>query len=73
MRVTVNYDILYNGQTVYDGMAPAAKDLTHTFAQGCVYNIVVTLPAPGQEIKFTVKEQGGVGAWTGGTGAGLNY
>ena len=73
LQVTVNYDILYGGNTVYAGMAPAAKDLTHTFAQGCVYNIVVTLPAPGQEIKFTVKEQDGVGAWTGGTGAGLNY
>ena len=73
LKVTVNYDILYNGETVYAGMAPAAKELTHTFAQGCVYNIVVNLPAPGQEIKFTVKEQNGVGAWTEDTGAELKY
>ena len=73
LKVTVNYDILYNGKTVYAGMAPAAKEFTHTFAQGCVYNIVVNLPAPGQEIKFTVKEQNGVGAWTEGTGAELKY
>ena len=73
LKVTVNYDILYKNNTVYEDMSDT-KDLTYSFEQNSVYNINVTLPAPGQEIKFTVnKEQGGVGAWTEGTGAGLNY
>ena len=65
LKVTVNYDILYKGQTVYAGMS-ATKDLTHAFVQSNVYNITVELPAPGAEIKFTVKSENGVGAWTGG-------
>ena len=65
LKVAVNYDILYKGTTVYAGMS-VTKDLAHTFVQSNVYNITVTLPAPGAEIKFTVKENGGVGAWTGG-------
>ena len=65
LKVAVNYDILYKGKTVYAGMS-VTKDLTHTFVQSNVYNITVTLPAPGAEIKFTVKSENGVGAWTGG-------
>lgn len=72
LKVTVNYDILYNNNTVYAGMSDT-KDLTYSFAQNSVYNINVTLPAPGAEIKFTVNSVNGVGAWKEGTGAELEY
>jgi hypothetical protein len=65
LNIAVNYDILYKGQTVYAGKS-VSKDLTHSFAQSNVYNIIVALPAPGAEIKFTVSTENGIDAWTGG-------
>ena len=72
LEVTVNYDILYNGKTVYNGMS-ATKELAHSFEQSNVYNIIVTLPAPGDAIQFTVLSENGVGAWTEGDDAELKY
>ena len=66
LAVTVTYDIVYNGTTVKTGVE-VKKSLTHDFAKGNVYTIVVELPAPGQPIQFSVEETNGIDAWTGGT------
>ena len=59
LNVTIAYDILYNGKKI--SATSVAKKLTYTFAQNTNYNIKVTIPAPGGEIKFTTTT---VSGWT---------
>ena len=67
LNVTIAYDILYNGTKI--SATSVAKELTYTFAQNTNYNIKVTIPAPGGEIKFTTQA---VGTWTPNTGGNLD-
>jgi len=62
LNVTVTYNIVYNGTTIKENVK-VEKSLTHDFAKGNVYTIVVELPAPGQPIQFSVEETNGVDAW----------
>lgn len=66
LNVTVAYEILYNGTKI--SSTSVAKELTYTFAQNTNYNIKVTIPAPGGEIKFTTQA---VGTWTPNNGGDL--
>jgi hypothetical protein len=59
LNVTVAYDILYNGTKI--SATSVTKPLTYKFAQSTNYNIAVTIPAPGGEIKFTTTT---VSEWT---------
>ena len=59
LNVTVAYDILYNGTKI--SATSVTKSLTYKFAQSTNYNIAVTIPAPGGEIKFTTTT---VSEWT---------
>ena len=59
LNVTVAYDILYNGTKI--SATSVTKPLTYKFAQSTNYNIAVTIPAPGDEIKFTTTT---VSEWT---------
>lgn len=52
LNVTVAYDILYNGETM--GSTSFTKSLEYTFEQSKSYSIVVTIPAPGEPIQFSV-------------------
>ena len=63
MTVKFSYDVKFNGQTI--STIPVEKTLAYPFAQKTVYNIQVTLPALGNEIKFTVQEMP-ENAWTNG-------
>lgn len=65
LSVSITYDIIYKGETVSPGIT-VTKELSHNFAKNSVYNIAVTLPAPGQPIKFTVKAENGVNGWANG-------
>ena len=67
LNVTIAYDILYNGKKI--SATSVAKELTYTFEQNTNYNIKVTIPAPGGEIKFTTQA---VGTWTPNTGGNLD-
>lgn len=62
LNVTVTYNIVYKGTTIKENVK-VEKSLTHDFAKGNVYTIVVELPAPGQPIQFSVEETNGVDAW----------
>lgn len=59
LNVTVAYDILYNDTKI--SATSVTKPLTYKFAQSTNYNIAVTIPAPGGEIKFTTTT---VSEWT---------
>ena len=69
LSITVAYDILYtNTDTDTDtttttkiSATSVTKSLPYTFEKGKSYNIAVTIPAPGGEIKFTTQA---VGEWT---------
>ena len=52
LSITVVYDIVYNGNTM--SSTSFTKPLEYTFEQNKSYSIVVTIPAPGAEIKFSV-------------------
>ena len=67
LNVTIAYDILYNGKKI--SATSVAKELTYTFEQNTNYNIKVTIPAPGGEIKFTTQA---VGTWAPNTGGNLD-
>lgn len=57
LNVTVAYDIVYNGKTI--SSTSFTKPLEYTFAKSTSYSIVVTIPAPGKEIQFTVEKING--------------
>ena len=59
LNITVAYDILYHGTKI--SATSVTKPLTYKFAQSTNYNIAVTIPAPGDEIKFTTTT---VSEWT---------
>ena len=59
LSITVAYDILYNSTKI--SATSVTKPLTYKFAQSTNYNIAVTIPAPGGEIKFTTTT---VSEWT---------
>ena len=61
LKVTIAYDILYDGATI--SATTINKSLTHTFDKGKSYNITVAIPAPGNPIQFSVAEENGIGAW----------
>ena len=61
LNVTVAYDILYKSNRI--SATSVEKDLTYEFEQNTNYNIKVTIPAPGGEIKFSVAATDGIGAW----------
>lgn len=67
LSVSITYDIIYKEETVSPDIT-VTKELSHNFAKNSVYNIAVTLPAPGQPIKFTVKADNGVTGWANGGG-----
>ena len=71
LNVIVTYNIVYNGTTIKENVE-VKKSLTHDFAKGNVYTIVVELPAPGQPIQFSVEETNGVGAWGNGVDVDLD-
>ena len=52
LSITVAYDIVYNGKTM--SSTSFTKPLEYPFEQNKSYSIVVTIPAPGAEIKFSV-------------------
>lgn len=55
LNVTVAYDIVYNGKTI--SSTSFTKPLKeYTFEESQSYCIVVTIPAPGKEIQFTVEK-----------------
>lgn len=54
LSITVAYDILYNGETM--SSTSFTKPLEYTFEQNNSYSIVVTIPAPGKPIQFSVVE-----------------
>ena len=62
LSVSFTYDILFKDETVSTDIV-VTKPLEYTFERNHVYNITVTLPAPGKEIVFTVKDTTGVNAW----------
>ena len=59
LSITIAYNVLFDGKVFYS--TSTTKPLNHTFVKNYVYNIGVTLPAPGDEIKFTVTDQLGWG------------
>ena len=63
LSITVAYDILYTNTdtTTKISATSVTKSLPYTFEKGKSYNIAVTIPAPGGEIKFTTEK---VGEWT---------
>lgn len=58
-QINVTYDILYNGTKIMVGETQTATMTDQAFAQNTVYNINITLPAPGAPIQFSVTEVGG--------------
>ena len=52
LSITVAYDILYNDKTM--SSTSFTKPLEYTFEQSKSYSIVVTIPAPGKPIQFSV-------------------
>ena len=52
LNITVAYNIVYNGETM--GSTSFTKSLEYTFEQSKSYSIVVTIPAPGKPIQFSV-------------------
>lgn len=70
LKVTVAYDILYKSNPI--SATSVKKDLTYEFEQNTNYNIKVTIPAPGGEIKFSVAATDGIGAWDNDGSAELN-
>ena len=67
LEVTIAYDIVYNGKTM--GSTSFTKPLEYTFEQSKSYSIVVTIPAPGKPIQFSVVNDLG---WTDGGSKNLN-
>lgn len=58
-QIRVTYDILYNGTKIMVDETQTATMTNQVFAQNTVYNINITLPAPGAPIQFSVTEVGG--------------
>ena len=67
LNITVAYNIVYNGETM--GSTSFTKSLEYTFEQSKSYSIVVTIPAPGKPIQFTVVDDLG---WTDGDSTNLD-
>ena len=67
LSITVAYDIVYNGKTM--SSTSFTKPLEYTFEKSKSYSIVVTIPAPGKQIEFTVVNDLG---WTDGGSTNLD-
>lgn len=67
LSITVVYDIVYNGKTM--SSTSFTKPLEYTFEKSKSYSIVVTIPAPGKQIEFTVVNDLG---WTDGGSTNLD-
>ena len=67
LSITVAYDIVYNGKTM--GSTSFTKPLEYKFEQSKSYSIVVTIPAPGNPIQFSVVNDLG---WTDGGSTNLD-
>lgn len=63
-QIRVTYDILYNDTKIMVGETQTATMTDQVFAQNTVYNINITLPAPGAPIQFSVTEVGGFSGTT---------
>ena len=57
ITISFTYDVIFKDQTI--SQIPVTKTITQNFAQKTVYKIDVTLPALGNEIKFTVTGEPG--------------
>lgn len=55
LSIALTYDILYKG-TKISSVTSDPKSLEYIFVKNYYYNVVVTIPAPGAEITFTLKE-----------------